>query len=250
MEERKGLIYIIRNNINNKVYIGQTTRTMETRFKQHIYDSNKLNTHIYKAMRKYGVDNFYVELIEDNIPSEELDNKEVMYIKNFDSYYNGYNSTLGGEGGSTFIKDEKKLEEFKSMFYKGYSQELMGEHFGVTKLTIFNTIKALNLKRNFKETKKIVKVKYYTIIECLNKEYLNELVNYYSNKQILEIFGVTQETFNKVYRHFNVTSKTTKEVRTNYIKELIKTMTPLEISRYMNYSHGRVYEIINKLDNK
>ena len=65
-----GLIYIIKNHCNNKVYVGQTTTSMKQRWNHHI-TSAKNNFEpsmvLYKAMRKYGVENFYVELLEDNI---------------------------------------------------------------------------------------------------------------------------------------------------------------------------------------
>lgn len=70
-EKRKsmGLIYIIKNKCNNKVYIGQTTKSVEHRFHDHI-KSVKYNCEpsmvLYKAMRKYGVENFYVEILENN----------------------------------------------------------------------------------------------------------------------------------------------------------------------------------------
>lgn len=56
-------IYKITNNLNNKIYIGQTSRTIAERFLEHINAANKgtLNTHLCRAMRKYGVENFKVE---------------------------------------------------------------------------------------------------------------------------------------------------------------------------------------------
>ena len=47
-------IYIIRNTITDKVYIGQTIRSLECRWNRHKRDSKTYNTHLYKAMRKYG----------------------------------------------------------------------------------------------------------------------------------------------------------------------------------------------------
>lgn len=54
-------------------------------------------------MKKYGVENFYIELIEDNISDQEINEKEIFYIKQYNSYIgfensNGYNATLGGDG--------------------------------------------------------------------------------------------------------------------------------------------------------
>lgn len=54
-------------------------------------------------MKKYGIENFYIELVEDNISDEDINEKEIFYIKQYNSYIdfensNGYNATLGGDG--------------------------------------------------------------------------------------------------------------------------------------------------------
>ena len=92
-----GKIYIIKNNINTKVYIGQTIQTLGKRFSNHKIASDFEDTKFYRAIRKHGKENFYIELIEE-VPQEELNNRECYWIKFYDSYYNGYNSTLGGQG--------------------------------------------------------------------------------------------------------------------------------------------------------
>lgn len=92
------LIYIIRNNVNNKVYIGQTTKSLEERWKGHLSQCRSGQPfHLYRAMRKYGIDNFYPEILVDNIRSrDELNQLEQYYIDKFDSVANGYNMALGG----------------------------------------------------------------------------------------------------------------------------------------------------------
>ena len=93
----KGSIYIIRNTINNKVYIGQTTQTIGIRFTNHKMASRTgEDTKFYRAMRKHGEENFYPELLEQ-VEVEDLNDRERYWIKYYDSYYNGYNSTLGGD---------------------------------------------------------------------------------------------------------------------------------------------------------
>ena len=61
------LIYKITNTINNKVYIGQTSFSLDKRLKEHIQDAKKhlLNRPLYSAFNKYGVENFQIELIEE-----------------------------------------------------------------------------------------------------------------------------------------------------------------------------------------
>lgn len=93
-----GFIYKIYNDINDKVYIGQTSLTIEERFSSHIKKSRTAvgqKTHLYRAFNKYGIEHFFIEAIEE---TENLSEREQFWIKHYDSYNNGYNSTLGGEG--------------------------------------------------------------------------------------------------------------------------------------------------------
>ena len=99
------LVYCIKNTINNKEYIGLTTRTLEHRWKQHIYESNKKdswewNTPLGNAIKKYGKDSFQVFVLEECSSETELKQKEIQLIKERKSLSteNGYNLTLGGDG--------------------------------------------------------------------------------------------------------------------------------------------------------
>ena len=91
-------IYKITNNINNKIYIGKTVRTIQERFKEHCKDYQKENLEkrpLYSAMKKYGVENFSIELIEETNSPEE---RERYWIEYYGSFKNGYNATFGGDG--------------------------------------------------------------------------------------------------------------------------------------------------------
>ena len=93
-----GLIYKYTNKINNKVYIGQTRTKLKIRHYKHLHQLDD-NTYFHRALKKYGEKNFILEIIEDNIPLERLDEREVYWIKFFDSYCTsgrGYNETKGG----------------------------------------------------------------------------------------------------------------------------------------------------------
>jgi group I intron endonuclease len=102
-------IYKIVNDINNKVYIGKTTKGIESRFKRHIDDSKRRETEnrpLYRAMNKYGIEHFHIEVIEYCL-IEELEQREQYWIKQYNSYSNGYNATLGGDG--KFLFDYSKI---------------------------------------------------------------------------------------------------------------------------------------------
>jgi group I intron endonuclease len=83
-----GSIYIITNIINDKVYIGKTYNNLETRFREHLRDSRKSNKNskLYKAIRKYGFENFEISVLEHNINEGDLENLEIFYISKYNSY--------------------------------------------------------------------------------------------------------------------------------------------------------------------
>ena len=93
------IIYKITNLINQKVYIGQTTKSLEERMLQHrnAFVSHQ-KTYLYGAMHKYGWDNFKFEVIDTSAQTkEELDNLERYYISKYNSMVEGYNMTEGGD---------------------------------------------------------------------------------------------------------------------------------------------------------
>lgn len=100
-----GFIYAIYNDINNKQYIGKTSHTVEYRFNLHKRDYPYFNYPLYNAMKKYGVDHFFIKQLEE-CNDEMLSEREMYYIDKFDTYKNGYNATLGGEGIRKYDYDE------------------------------------------------------------------------------------------------------------------------------------------------
>ena len=102
-----GYIYKITNLVNNKLYIGQvvTYKGIQQRFERHIQSAEAgADFKLSRAIRKYGKDNFTIEIIDFANSREELNKKEKHWIYYYDSFNNGYNMTLGGEGGNTYSK--------------------------------------------------------------------------------------------------------------------------------------------------
>lgn len=94
-----GLVYMLKNKINGKKYIGQTIRELNVRIARHLMDSRSSNLPIHRALKKYGINNFDIIVLEKDIPKELLDEKEQYYIKNIDSVVTsniGYNIAPGG----------------------------------------------------------------------------------------------------------------------------------------------------------
>lgn len=93
-------IYKITNKINNKIYIGKTLTTVEKRWKTHLNDYQRETINhrpLYKAMQKYGIENFFVETVEE-CNANELNEREKYWIEFYQSFKYGYNATLGGDG--------------------------------------------------------------------------------------------------------------------------------------------------------
>jgi group I intron endonuclease len=92
-----GEIYIIKNYINDKVYIGQTIQGSETRFLQHLkLLKSSARQAIHKAIKRHGKENFYYEVLESNIEFSKLDEREIYWIALYKSDTHGYNLMKGG----------------------------------------------------------------------------------------------------------------------------------------------------------
>lgn len=101
-------IYKIINIQTNKIYIGQAINISRrwTEHKNRAFDPNSssYNTPLDRSIRKYGKENFILEIIEECLP-EELDQKEIYYIKQFNCITpNGYNVLPGGYSPPKKIK--------------------------------------------------------------------------------------------------------------------------------------------------
>lgn len=82
---------------SGKSYIGQTMYTIDERFKQHIRASNNGSELMFhQAIRKYGYENFSSEIVEVCENDIELNEREIYWIRFYDTYKNGYNMTEGG----------------------------------------------------------------------------------------------------------------------------------------------------------
>ena len=91
-------IYQITNDINGKIYIGKTERSVEERWQEHQRSRDKescKNRPLYRAMNKYGIEHFHIETLEETNNPEE---RETYWIEQKQSFKYGYNATMGGDG--------------------------------------------------------------------------------------------------------------------------------------------------------
>ena len=122
MDYNNGKIYVIRNHCNDMVYVGSTTQSLSKRFSWHKNSKNSKRCkhyQIYQAMNELDISNFYIELVEeypcDN--KEQLCAKEGYYIREFDSYNNGYNARMAGRTKKQYCKENKEHIINKSLLW-------------------------------------------------------------------------------------------------------------------------------------
>lgn len=115
-----GYIYSIKNKVNGKLYVGRTNN-YQRRYNEH-FGKKDTCTILRKAFEKYGKDNFVMKPIVSfttynrQILDDVLNALEKYYIEKFDTYKNGYNATLGGEGNSGWeVSEETRKKRSQSL---------------------------------------------------------------------------------------------------------------------------------------
>ena len=141
-----GYIYKIENKLNGKKYIGQTIKPLEKRFSQHQHNYNKpyfSQLSLYQAFNKYGIESFSFEEIEE-VPNELLDEREKYWINDYNSYYDGYNSTLGGRATPLYEWD---IEDIIEKYHQLKSARKVAELLGCDHSTIDRILNSAGVKR-------------------------------------------------------------------------------------------------------
>jgi group I intron endonuclease len=124
----KGLVYCIENLENGKKYIGQTTRPLVERFREHCGNSGtSVSPKLKNAIKKYGKDCFCVESVweSNDCTQAELDAKEIQFIDEMRTLHpNGYNLTLGGSGGRHSYATKKLLSKISKEMWERKREEM------------------------------------------------------------------------------------------------------------------------------
>lgn len=111
-------VYKITNNVTGDFYIGKTVKTIKSRMMGHKQTYKKEDTYLYRAMRKYGFENFTIEELVECDSKESLNDEEIRHIREM---LPKYNMTKGGDGGDT--SNSEKYQKYM----KARSASILGE---------------------------------------------------------------------------------------------------------------------------
>ena len=162
-------IYCFTNLINNKKYIGSTIQEPSVRYNQHLYNATHENAHqydypLYRAIRKYGIENFSFEIVENVEDPQQLISREQYYIDRFNAVNEGYNiCPIAGNTLGVYPSNEsrQKMSEAHKGVGKGIPKS--EEHKKKISKSVSNSIKGENNpfygKHHSEETKKKIKDK-------------------------------------------------------------------------------------------
>lgn len=231
----KGFIYKITNRVNNKVYIGQTHFTIEHRYKQHIKNFNIEHRQqpLYKAFAKYGIENFSVEKVEE-VECEKLNEREMYWIAYYDSFKNGYNATLGGNG-KLYQWTDSQYDEIKSLYLSGFTTKKVAELFGVSAYTIIGVLKSLS-----------VKLRRHPM--DMNSYEAQELINQYQTGFTLTTLAKRYNTDIETIKRFLVSKGVSLKDKSRILKD--KQTQGLLIDDFLNGTTYRDLEIKYKADTR
>ena len=139
------VIYAYKKKSSNKVvYVGQTTN-LEYRHKQHIkYDPYNPNNREYeyplsRGIRKYGEDEYELIILEDDLKLDQLNDREIYWIKYYNTYFDGYNQSTGGANPTKPIFDDNLIDLVIEMLkdYKNSFQDICNKT-GLSMTHIYN----------------------------------------------------------------------------------------------------------------
>lgn len=200
-----GSIYLLKNNHNEKVYVGRTVQSVDNRFKQHLklLESNKKQA-IYKAIKEIGKENFSYEVLETGIMTyEKLNELEEMYITKHNSIFpNGYNLCPGGVKWRRLPKltESQESDIVGKYVIEGKSTRAISDIYNVSHHTINNVLKKNDVQIRKKacnlpdRSSKITK-------ELLEDLYINKNMKM---KDIAELLNVNVRTVNRAKNRYNL----------------------------------------------
>lgn len=195
-------IYKITNNINGKYYIGKS-KNIKIRWKQHrsATDSSPL----HQAIKKYGKDNFSIEILEKCLP-EELNDKEIYWIKQYNGYLNSecYNATLGGDGASHPVKisHEQLLQIIDLLKNTNLTRKQIGDQFQVSEKTISDI--NLGISRKLLDVEYPIRKNHFAKIIISKEQLEKDFSDCLTMKQIQKKYNISAPTLIRIRKEYNL----------------------------------------------
>lgn len=243
-------IYYFKNKISNRYYIGQAM-CIKKRFCTHcnLILNNKIINNLYKDILELGFDNFEYAVIgvikdQENLSKEQirekLDKYEKYFIKKYNSYKNGYNQTLGGDGG---ILGYKMTEEQRKRVSEG-SKRIAND--GRYTIYVYDIV----------EDKEYLFTSFQTASEYLNVK-RDALYSAFRRKNgVCQGRYIPRKTIKELYESLNIVKDTkSKECRKYTIEQYLKikndnpTLSVLELTKLMNVCKKTIYNYEHLLEN-
>lgn len=185
-------VYKITNQVNGKIYIGVTIRSLKERWNEHQSRAKERTGHLYVAMRYYGIENFTIESIDESAKTQEqLFQLEQKYIKEYNSMNPaiGYNMTIGGDGVKSLILDEDLIIR---LYKEGHSSNEIAEQLGVSPNTICRRLKKHNISPN------------WNINEDLNNYIVEQYLIPRTVQDLIKETGKSKDSINRIIRMYGV----------------------------------------------
>ena len=252
-------IYKITNKITGKSYIGQSVN-IATRWSAHKSTSRSEDTldgnELHKDILTLGIDNFSFEVIEETT-IDKLDEREIYWIQYYNTYYNGYNRTLGGNGNVRL--DYNKIEE---LWKQGLTSKEIANILNTSSCSINIALTNLGIttKEKLERSKELIRKSVASYERSVLKIDLetNEIVEVFDSvSAAARELGITRSTFreglrkhNNIYKGYKWFINTITETTRNFSsKPVVKlnpdTKEPLEYfksasaaARSVNFSGG------------
>lgn len=116
------IIYRISHKITNKAYIGASKNSIDKVKAMHIKDGRKYVSQSYSpsinwAIKQEGAKAFYWEILKDNIPSKELDYWETHFIAQYNTFHEGYNTTIDGKPHTAYETQLMRMGKWKAIIH-------------------------------------------------------------------------------------------------------------------------------------
>lgn len=193
-----GIIYTIKNDINTKEYIGKTETTLLNRWYHHKDAYLTQDWHLYRAMRKYGIEHFWIEEIE-KCDNSIINEREQYWIKEKDTFNNGYNMTIGGEGRVSLNR-----QEVLDQWNKGYSVKEIALNLDCWSSSIIDILKELNIydatEVNKRKNKYIAKINSPDSIVCYDIS--GDIINIYESLyEVEQLTGFNKKSIQNAIRN-------------------------------------------------